>query len=118
RGLLLRHAVDGAQAPDKVATMDPHNLAAGKETSNDVECDPIIRIVEGRDQDKIVGDIKVAIAGGQPLSPEDDRAGKRQFDDFQLASLKISSSAQAAQVFLKRFIVSVAALGFNGGKHR
>src|SRR3954452_11330060 len=98
--------------------MDADDFARGEKSGDGVEGDAVIGVVEGRDQDQIVGDIKVSVAGGEALSAEDDRAGKRQVNDLQLAAMKVSGGAQAAQVFLERFVVGVGAAGFDHGEDR
>jgi hypothetical protein len=47
-GLLLGHAVHGAEAPDQVSGVDGHYLAGGEELSQSVEGDAVVRVVEDR----------------------------------------------------------------------
>src|SRR6476646_8228312 len=96
RRLLLRHAVNRAQAPDKVSAVDADDLTIGKQISQDIERVAIVGVVEGRNQNQAIGDVKIGVAGGQALSAEGDGAGKRQFDDLQLASLKVRGCAKTA----------------------
>ena len=91
-------------------------ISRSGKVSENIERDAIVGIVEGRHQHQSIGDVKIGVAGGQPLSAKDNGAGKRQFDDLQLASLKISGGAQAAQVFLQRFVVGVAHVGLDNGE--
>jgi hypothetical protein len=116
--LLLGHAMDGAEAPDEVAAVNANDFTRGKKPGDGVEGHAVIGIVEGRNQDQIVGDIKIGVAGGEALSAKDHRAGKRQVNDPQLAAMEVSGSAQAAQVFLERLVVGVGAAGFHHGEHR
>src|SRR5262249_9168235 len=115
--LLLGHAVDGAKAPDEVAAVDADNFTIRKEAGDDVERDAIVGIVESGNENEIVGDVKVSVAGGQALSAKDDGAGKWKLNDLELAAVSISGGAEAAQVFLQRLMVRVRAVGFDGGEH-
>src|SRR5476649_106266 len=115
--LLLRHAVDCPQAPDEISAVDTNDLALRENACKDVKSAAIVRIVEGGNQHQAIGDVKISITGGQTLSTEDDRAGKRQFDDLQLASMRVSGGAQPAQVFPQRFVVGVATVRFDRCEH-
>ena len=114
---MLGHAVDGAKTPDEVAAVDANDFTLGKQAGKNVERDTVIGIIEGGNEDEIVGDIKVGVAGGQTLSAKDDRAGKRQLNDLKPASVKISGGAEAAKIFLKRCIVGIGAAGLNRGEN-
>ena len=97
--------------------MDADNLAIRKQIAQYIQRDSVIGIVEGRHQNQAIGDIKIGVAGGQSLSAEDHGAGKRQFNDLQLASLQICGGAQTPQVFLQRLVVGVVLVGFDHGEH-
>src|ERR1700727_802773 len=62
--LLLRHAMNGAQAPDKISAVYAHDVALRKQTGKKVERYAIVRIVEGRHQNQSIGNIKVGVARG------------------------------------------------------
>jgi hypothetical protein len=64
RRLLLRHAMNCAQAPDKVSAVYADDLTIWKHVGKNIERTAIIRIVEGRHQNQAVGDIKIGVAGG------------------------------------------------------
>ena len=76
-GLLLRHAVQSAQAPNEVYTVDTGDFPAREALSQDIQCEPVIRIVEGRDEDDSIGDIEVRIAGRKPYAVEVKRSRHR-----------------------------------------
>src|SRR6478672_11082044 len=72
RRLLLRHAVDRAQAPDEVSAMDADNLTIRKQVSENIQRMAIVWIIEGRHQHQSIRDVKVGVAGGQPLSAKNN----------------------------------------------
>src|SRR5260370_1879747 len=115
--LLLRHAMNGAQPPDEVAAVDAGDFAAWKEIGKSVERHAVVGIVEGRNQNQIVGDVKIGVAGGQPPALEDDGAGKRQGNDPELTSLKIGCGAQAVEIVLERLVVWVRPAGVQNSYH-
>ena len=80
-GLLLCHAVDRAETPDKIAAVDSHYFAVGKNIGESVQSNPVIGIIKDRNQDESVGNIEVGVARGQASFFEDDGAGHGQFND-------------------------------------
>ena len=73
RRLLLRHAVQRAQPPDEIAAVDADHLALGKQLSQSIQRGAIVGIAKHRHQHQLVGNVKIGIAGGQPLSFKVDR---------------------------------------------
>src|SRR5439155_19253618 len=68
--LLLRHAVQRAEAEHEVAGVDADHRPRRKESGEDGERLPVADVVEGRDEDRRVGDIEVRVARRQPLAAE------------------------------------------------
>ncbi len=68
--LLLRHAVERAEAKDEVAAGDAYDFAVREKFGQSVESDAVVRIVERRDDDDFVGDVKISVAGGKALAIE------------------------------------------------
>jgi len=93
--------MDGAQAPDKVSAVNPHDFAIRKQCCENIQSMAIVGIVKGRHRHQPVGDIKIGVARGQPLSAEDDGAWQRQFDDLEgtatVADLKKGARITGAQ---------------------
>jgi hypothetical protein len=69
-GVLLCGAVNGAKSPNKVATKDADHIAARKKFAENVQRDPIVGVVERRNKDALVRDVKVGITRGQSLTSE------------------------------------------------
>ena len=80
--------MQGAESPDEIDGMDADDFAIGKELSENSERDAVVGIVEGRDEDKAVGDVEVGVAGGEALIAEDNRARQRQFDEGELLAVE------------------------------
>ena len=99
-GLLLCHAVDSAESPDEVATMDADDFPVGKDFRKNIERMPVIRIVECGDQHHTIRDVKVGITGGQSLVAKDNRGGHRKFNYFERVPILISSTLQLFQILL------------------
>src|SRR5215470_8617708 len=57
-GLLLRHAVDCAEAPDQVSAVDRHDVAVWENVGKGVEGDAIIGIVENGYQHQPVRNVE------------------------------------------------------------
>src|SRR5687767_6036110 len=64
-GLLLRHAVQGAEAPHQIDCVNANDGATGKELRERRQRHPIERIIERRHQHLFVADVKVRVAGRQ-----------------------------------------------------
>ncbi len=71
RGLLLGQAVEGAEAPDEVDGVDADDFAGGEAAGDGVEGVAVVGVVEGGDEDEVVGDVEVGVAGGEALAFED-----------------------------------------------
>ena len=64
--LLLRKAVEGAEAPDKLAAIDGDNLAVGEAALKDVLRLGVSGIRKRGKQDSAVRNVKVGVTGRQP----------------------------------------------------
>ncbi len=73
----------------------------------------VVAVVEGGDEDEIVGDVEVGVAGGQALAFEDDGRGHGEFDDFEGLVLEVADSAEAVEVFGEGKMVFVVGVGFD-----
>jgi hypothetical protein len=69
-GLLLRHAVEGAEAEDQVTAGDADYFAVREELGEGAEGVAIVRIVERGDDYEFIGNVKVGVAGGEALAIE------------------------------------------------
>ena len=78
---------------------------SGKRSAQDVERDAVVGIVEDRDQHDAVGDIEIAVAGGQAAAFKDNGAGHGEFDDRERLAVLVGGGAQAADVFPQGFVV-------------
>src|SRR5262249_3011751 len=83
RRLLLRHAVEGPKPPNQVAGVDRDDLAKGKSPGQRVKSDPIVGIVEDRNEYAAVGYIEICIAGREPALFEDYRRRHWKLDNIQ-----------------------------------
>src|ERR1700676_3669638 len=83
-GLLLGHAVEGAEAPDQVDGVDADDFAGGEKLAQDLQRYTVVGVVEGGHQDQAVGYVEVGVAGGESLVAEDYGARERKFDDGEL----------------------------------
>ena len=99
--LLLRQAVQRAEAEDEVDAVNADDLAVGEELGQGIEGDAVGRIVERRNEHEAVGDVEVGVAGRQPLAVEDDRPGHRQLDDAERLPILVARGLQPAQVVLR-----------------
>ena len=70
--------------------MDADDLACGEEVGEDSQGFAVVRVVEGWDEDEVVGDVEVAVACGQALAFKDDGRGHGQFDDVEGLALQVA----------------------------
>src|ERR1017187_489318 len=78
RGFLLRHAVYRTQAQNEIKRCDSDDLAAEKQSGKLHEGDGIVRVIERRDQNHLVRNVKICVAGGKALSVEINGVRHRQ----------------------------------------
>src|SRR5260370_29264547 len=88
-GLLLRQAMQCAEAEDKVAAGNANDFAAGKQRSERVEGHAIVGVVERGDDDKFVGDIKIGVAGRKALIIEINWRGHGERFKGERASVQV-----------------------------
>src|SRR6185437_4431445 len=84
RGLLLGHAVEGAEAPDEVNAVHADDVTAGKNLSENVESKPVVGVVKGGNKDQVVGEVEIRVAGRDTLVAEDNGARHGQLADGEL----------------------------------
>src|SRR5713226_9569171 len=68
--LLLGHAVERTQTHDEVAACNTDHFAVRKQTRQRIQRHAIIRIIEGWHDHDFVGDIKIRVTRGKPVSIE------------------------------------------------
>ena len=112
--------MEGAEAPDEVYGVDADDVAVGEAAGYGVEGVAVVGIVEGGDQDEIVGDVEVGVAGGEALAREDDWGGQGEFEDLKGLALvrpgEVAGGAEAVEVFGEGEVVFVAGVGLDGGE--
>ncbi len=74
-GLLLRHAVERAESPDQFDAVDSDDPSVRKALGQGTQRDAVVRIVERRNQNHVVGDVEIRVACRKPLAVEVERRG-------------------------------------------
>ena len=87
--------MEGAEAPDEIDGVDADDVAVGEAGSDGVEGVTVVGIVEGGDEDEVVGDVEVGVAGGQALALEGDGRGHGEFDDLEGLAAQVAGGAEA-----------------------
>ena len=103
--LLLRHAMQRAQAQDKVCACDSHHLACRKQVGQFVQGHTIVGIVESRHQHNLVRDVEVCVARRQTLPVEINRFGHWECFYPERSAVLITHLFQQREILLKRLIV-------------
>ena len=81
RRLLLGHAVDSAQPPNKVSAIYADDLTVWEQAVENVQSNPIVGVIESWDQNQIVGNVEVGITCGETPSFENNRPRHGQLND-------------------------------------
>src|SRR5215475_12618510 len=100
--LLLRHAVDGAQAEDQVAAGDGNDFASREEFGECVEGEAVAGIVEDGEKDDFVGDVEVGVGGGKALAVEVDGSGHGQSFNAEGLAVLVPGGFEEREIFLER----------------
>lgn len=108
--------MEGAEAPDEVYGVDADDVAGGEAGGDGVERTAVVGVVEGGDEDRVVGDVEVGVAGGEALAFEDDRGGHGEFDDMERVAGEVAGGAEAVEVLGERQVVFVVGAGFDAGE--
>src|SRR5438034_10690308 len=99
--------MDCAEAENEVAAVNGNDLAVREKFGESVEGHAIIGIIEDRDENKFVGDVKVCVAGGQALSVKKNwRRHGKCFDPEQFAVL-IFHGLEERKIFLQGRVVGI-----------
>ena len=100
--------------------MDADDVAGGEAFGDDVEGVAVVAVVEGGDEDEVVGDVEVGVAGGEALTLEDYGRGHGELDDVEGLALTFASAvaggAEAVEVFGEGEVVLVVGVLFDGGE--
>src|SRR6266404_611581 len=114
-GLLLRQAMQRAEAEDKVAAGNANDFAAGKERGESVEGHAIVGVVERGDDDKFVGDIKIGVAGRKALIIEINWGGHGKSFNAERAAVQVFHGLQQLVDFLQGDVIGVMGILFDDG---
>lgn len=118
RGLLLRQAVERAQAPHEIDRVDPHHRPIADQLGEHAQSSAIRGVVERRDDRRGVGHVEVRVAGGQALAGEDEGRRHGQRDDLRPRAVLETGALEALPVLLQRTMVGVGGIGLAAGHQR
>mgnify|MGYP001595469769 FL=1 len=86
------------ETPDPFSGLEANHPAVGEFLLQNSQSAGVIGMMESRDQDDAIGDVKIGIAGGQALALVLDKAGHGQLHDSKIAVMLVSRRANPAQV--------------------
>src|ERR1035437_8247132 len=110
--LLLREAVQRAEAPDQIHGGYADDGTVAEQPAQNAERHAVVRVVEGRDDDGGVADVKIRVARRQPHAVKIKRRRHRQLHDFGLAAIFEPQILDALPIFRKRTVIFVARIFF------
>ena len=105
--LLLREAVERAQAPDQIERGAAADVAVGKQRGQRAQGLVVGRIAELRHDHHAIDDQKIAVARWQPLAVAIQGPRQAQRDDFQRLAVLIGHLLKLDEVLLCRAVVVV-----------
>ena len=106
----MSHAMDCAEAPDKVSAIDANDLASREEFGKRIQRDPVVWVVKSRYQHGTVSNIEISVARGQPLALKYYRGRHRQSPDFEAFAILESRTPQSIKIFPQQIVVLVTLL--------
>jgi hypothetical protein len=92
--------------------MDADDGTVAEQLAQNAERDAVVRVVEGRDDDGGVADVKIRVARRQPHAVKIQRRWHRQFDDFGLAAVFEPQILDAFPIFSERTVIFIARIFF------
>jgi len=107
--------MDCAEAENEVAAVNGNDFAVRKKLGESVEGHAIIRIIEDREENKFVGDIKVCVAGGQALSVKENWCGHGKCFDAERFAVLIFHGFEERKIFLQGRVVCIGSIFFDDG---
>src|SRR6202007_3070470 len=91
------------------------HFVSGEEFGKNVERPAVVRIIKGGNQDETVGNVEVAIAGGQTLALEDDRSRHGQLHNLEGLAMEVAGGPEAIEILSKRQMVLVVDICLSHG---
>src|SRR5260221_13910621 len=98
---LLGHAVNCAEAKNKIAAIDSDNFTVEEVFRDDVERDAIVGIVEDGNEHEFVCDVEIGVACGQTLFVEVDRRRHGERFDAELPAALVLALFQDREILLE-----------------
>ena len=92
--------------------MNADHGPVAEQPAQNAERHAVVRIVERRDDDAGVADVKIRVAGRQPHAVETERCGHRQRDHFRPAAVFQPQIPDAFPVFRERPVIFVLGIFF------
>src|SRR5665213_3604734 len=112
RRLRLREAVQRSETPDQIHRVNAADRAILEQPAQNAKRDAVVRIVESRNDDGGVANVKIRVARGQPHAVKIKRREHRQLDDFRLAAVFEPQILNALPIFRERLVIFVARIFF------
>src|SRR5437660_1790754 len=115
--LLLADAMEGAEAPDQFGGINAQNAAVWKSFLQDGQGLGVVGMTISRDQDNLVGDVKVGVARGKALAAifNDSRHG--QLDNIQWPPVLIAHQAESPQILAQDRVIRVRGIFLDHRDH-
>src|SRR2546425_6990427 len=115
--LLLSQAVQRPQPPHQIDSMDPNDWAIADQFGEQPERSTIVRIIERRHENHVVGDVEIRIARREPLALEGKRRRHRQGDDFDFRAVLEPHPLEPLAILPQRPVVRVAGIRLAAQHH-
>src|SRR5213080_1416083 len=115
--LLLSLAVQRPQPPHQIDSMDPNDWAIADQFGEQPERSTVVRIIERRHENHVVGDVEIRIARREPLALEGKRCRHRQGDDFDFRAVLEPHPLEPLAILPQRPVVRVAGIRLAAQHH-
>src|SRR5947208_4505965 len=115
--LLLSQAVQRPQPPHQIDSMDPNDWAIADQFGEQPERSTVVRIIERRHENHVVGDVEIRIARREPLALEGKRRRHRQGDDFDFRAVLEPHPLEPLAILPQRPVVRVAGIRLAAQHH-
>src|ERR1700683_5612658 len=103
--LLLRNAVERAEAPDQVERRPEHDAPRGEEPLQDIARLGVVRMIKAGHNDDIVRDVEIRIAPRQTLPVLLDITRCGQIDNVPRLALRIAHCRQPLAVLVEQRVI-------------
>ena len=107
--------METTETPDDIGGIDADDFTVGETGFEDVGSCVVGEAAVGGEDDFVVGDVEIGIAGREPLVVVEDHVGHGKLHDSRLLTIGKAATIESLEVLLQHIVVFVPTVVFYCG---